>query len=84
MLASVSIFPVSVVLGALVVHDLGPARFFPIAAAPLAGAIAAGLSQRSWRNLGAASPHDPPGPSGQATNSQSAPAWVTADGGRPS
>jgi predicted MFS family arabinose efflux permease len=84
MLASVGVFPVSVVLGALVVHDLGPAPFFPIAAAPLCAAIAAGLSQRSWRNLGAASPHDPPGPSGQATNSQPGPAWAKADGGRPS
>jgi len=34
------------------VHDLGPAPFFPIAAAALAAAILLGLSQRSWRQLG--------------------------------
>jgi hypothetical protein len=35
-----------------VVHDLGPASFFPIAAAALAVAILLGLTQRSWRQLG--------------------------------
>jgi predicted MFS family arabinose efflux permease len=55
MLASFGIFPVSVALGALVVHDLGPAPFFPLAAAALAIAIAAGLSQQCWRDLGALS-----------------------------
>ena len=54
MLASFGIFPVSVALGAVVVRDLGPAPFFPIAAGVTAAAILAGLSQRSWRNLGAA------------------------------
>jgi predicted MFS family arabinose efflux permease len=53
MLASFGVFPISVALGALVVHDLGPAPFFPLAAAALAVAIVAGLSQRSWRDLGA-------------------------------
>ncbi|HMH92198.1 MAG TPA: hypothetical protein VK586_14075 [Streptosporangiaceae bacterium] len=53
MLASFGIFPVSVALGAVAVHHLGPAPFFPIAAAATAAAILAGLSQRSWRNLGA-------------------------------
>jgi Major Facilitator Superfamily len=54
MLASFGIFPVSVALGAVVVRDLGPAPFFPIAGGLTAAAILAGLSQRSWRNLGAA------------------------------
>jgi hypothetical protein len=54
MLASFGIFPVSVALGAVVVRDVGPAPFFPITAAVTAAAILAGLSQRSWRNLGAA------------------------------
>jgi predicted MFS family arabinose efflux permease len=53
MLASVGVFPVSVVVAAFVVHDLGPAPFFPLAAAVLALAIGLGLSQRSWRNFGA-------------------------------
>lgn len=53
LLASFGVFPVSVAFGAVVVHDLGPAPFFPIAAAALAAAILLGLSQRSWRQLGA-------------------------------
>jgi len=53
MLASFGVFPISVALGALVVHNYGPALFFPFAAALLAVAILAGLSQRSWRNFGA-------------------------------
>jgi hypothetical protein len=47
------VFPISVALGALVVRHWGPAPFFLIAAATLAVAILAGLSQRSWRHYGA-------------------------------
>jgi hypothetical protein len=54
MLASFGVFPISVALGAVVVHNFGPALLFPLAAAVLAAAILAGLSQRSWRELGAA------------------------------
>jgi predicted MFS family arabinose efflux permease len=53
MLASFGVFPISVVLAAVVVHDLGPAAFFPLAAAVLVLAILLGISQRSWRNFGA-------------------------------
>jgi predicted MFS family arabinose efflux permease len=56
MLASFGVFPISVALGAVVVHNFGPAVFFPLAAAFLAAAILAGLSQRSWRELGAEQP----------------------------
>jgi predicted MFS family arabinose efflux permease len=56
MLCSFGVFPISVALGALVVHNYGPALFFPLAAAVLAAAILAGLSQRSWREFGAADP----------------------------
>jgi predicted MFS family arabinose efflux permease len=60
MLASFGVFPISVVLAAVVVHDLGPAAFFPLAAAVLALAILLGISQRSWRDFGtAADPSDP-------------------------
>lgn len=52
MLSSMGIFPVSVLLGGLVVHDLGPAAFFPLAAAILAAALAVALSQRRWREFG--------------------------------
>jgi len=53
MLACFGVFPISVALSTLVVHNFGPALFFPLAAALLAAAILAGLSQRSWRNFGA-------------------------------
>lgn len=52
MLASFGVFPISVALGALVVHNYGPALFFPLAAAVLAASILAGLSQRTWRDFG--------------------------------
>jgi len=54
MLCSFGVFPISVALSALVVHNYGPAVFFPLAAAVLGAAILAGLSQRSWRDFGAA------------------------------
>lgn len=68
LLASFGVFPVSVALGAAVVDDLGPAPFFPIAAATLAAAILLGLSQRSWRQLGTT------GASGRAPVTQPRPA----------
>ena len=74
LLASFGVFPVSVALGAVVVHDLGPAPFFPIAAAALAAAILLGLSQRSWRQLGTI------GASGRAPVSQPCPAPAAAEG----
>lgn len=52
MLSSLGVFPVSVALAALVVHDLGPEVFFVFAAAILALAILAGLSLHSWRDFG--------------------------------
>jgi predicted MFS family arabinose efflux permease len=74
LLASFGVFPVSVALGAVMVHNLGPAPFFPIAAAALAAAILLGLSQRSWRQLGTT------GASGRTPVSQPCPAPATADG----
>jgi hypothetical protein len=56
LLASFGVFPISVALGAVVVHDLEPAPFFPLAAAALAAAAIIGLSQQSWRDLGTDSP----------------------------
>jgi MFS family permease len=52
MLASFGVFPISVALAALVVHNLGAAPFFPLAAAALAAAVLAGLTQRAWRDFG--------------------------------
>jgi MFS family permease len=53
MLTSFGIFPISVAIAAIFVRDLGPAPFFLFAAATLAAAILAGLSQRAWRDFGA-------------------------------
>ena len=53
MLTSFGIFPLSVAIAAIFVRDLGPAPFFLIAAATLAAAILAGLTQRAWRDFGA-------------------------------
>ncbi len=52
-MASMGVAPLSVALAALVVNGLGAAVFFPLAAAALALAILAGLSQRTWRDFGA-------------------------------
>jgi MFS family permease len=51
-LASLGVYPISVVVAAGVVHGIGPAPFFPIAGAALAFAILLGLSQRAWRTFG--------------------------------
>jgi hypothetical protein len=59
MLCSFGVFPISVALGALVVHNYGPALFFPLAGAVLAAAILAGLSQRTWRDFGVADDASP-------------------------
>ncbi|MDA8310594.1 MAG: MFS transporter [Actinomycetota bacterium] len=53
MIASIGIFPVSVLFGGAVVHALGPAAFFPLSAGILAMAVLGGLTQRSWRAFGA-------------------------------
>jgi hypothetical protein len=49
---SVGVFPISVALAALVVHGLGAAPFFPLAAATVAIPLLAGLTQRTWRDFG--------------------------------
>jgi hypothetical protein len=53
LLASFGIFPISVALGGVIVHDLGPVPFFPIAAAGIAAAITTGPSQKTWREFDA-------------------------------
>lgn len=52
LLASFGVFPISVLLGGYLVHSLGAAAFFPIAAATLLVPILAGLTQRAWRDFG--------------------------------
>jgi MFS family permease len=53
LLASFGIFPVSVLLGGLIVRAFGPAAFFPLASAALALAVGAALTTRRWRAFGA-------------------------------
>jgi MFS family permease len=50
--ASFGVFPISVALAALVVHGLGAAAFFPLAAVTVAIPLLVGLSQRTWRDFG--------------------------------
>jgi hypothetical protein len=75
MLTSFGIFPLSVAIAAIFVRDLGPAPFFLFAAATLAAAILAGLTQRAWRDFGApasdlGAEHPAPPPSNPAPSTQ--------------
>ncbi len=54
-------FPVSVAVSGVLIHRLGPTAFFPIAGAVVAVAILGALTQRAWRDLGAAGAADAPG-----------------------
>lgn len=54
MLGSFGIFPVSVLLGGVVVRALGAAAFFPLSASILVVAVLGGLTQSSWRHFGEA------------------------------
>ncbi len=55
MLASMGSFPVSVAVSGVLVRSLGPAPFFPIAAATLAAATLGSLAWREIRSFGTAS-----------------------------
>jgi len=59
LLTSFGLAPVSVLLAAWSGRAFGPAAFFLFAAVTIAAAIVGGLSQRSWRDFGAA-PGTPP------------------------
>lgn len=61
MLAAMGVFPVSVLVGGVIVHRLGTTPFFPLAAGFLAAAILAGLTQRSCRDFGSPSRSAPAG-----------------------
>jgi MFS family permease len=56
MLAAVGSFPVSVAVTGLLVHHLGPSPFFPVAGVLIATAILAAMTQREFRDFGAAQP----------------------------
>jgi MFS family permease len=70
-LTSFGIFPLSVAIAAIFVRDLGPAPFFLFAAATLAAAILAGLTQRAWRDFGAPEESVPQPEREKASNSHS-------------
>jgi len=53
MLGSFGTFPLSVLVGGLVVHASGPAIVFPVSAAAVAATVLLALSFRSWREFGA-------------------------------
>jgi hypothetical protein len=53
MLASLGVFPISVLLSGAVVHTWGPASFFPFAGGVIALAVLAAVTQRRWREFGA-------------------------------
>lgn len=57
MLGSFGIFPLSVLLGGIVVHNLGPAAFFPIAAVALLLALSGALLFPQWQLRNQASDH---------------------------
>lgn len=61
LLASFGLFPLSVILGAAVVHSVGPALFFPLTAGILALAVLGGLTQAGWRTFGATNADEPGG-----------------------
>ena len=62
MLASIGAFPASVALAGVIVGHIGPAPFFPAAGAVLALAVLLAVTQREFRDFGAA----PAPPAGQA------------------
>jgi hypothetical protein len=64
LLTSFGVAPVSVLLAAWSVRALGPASFFLFAGVTLAGSVTGGLTQRSWRDFGAAAASPDASPAG--------------------
>jgi MFS family permease len=56
MLAALGSFPVSVAVTGVLVHHLGAAPFFPVAGVLVAVAVLGAMSQREFRDFGAAQP----------------------------
>jgi predicted MFS family arabinose efflux permease len=53
MLGSLGTFPVSVLVGGIVVHALGPAILFPLSGVSVAATVLGSLCFRAWREFGA-------------------------------
>jgi predicted MFS family arabinose efflux permease len=60
MLAGLGTFPLSVAVSGVLVRQLGPSLFFPVAGAMIAAAVAGALSQREFRYFGSAPPEAEP------------------------
>jgi predicted MFS family arabinose efflux permease len=56
MLASLGSFPLSVAVSGLLVRQLGPGLFFPVAGGMIAAAVLFAISQREFRDFGSARP----------------------------
>jgi MFS transporter len=56
MLAGLGTFPLSVAVSGVLVRQLGPSLFFPVAGGMIAAAVAGALSQREFRSFGSAAP----------------------------
>ena len=56
MLAALGTFPISVAVSGVLVRQLGPSLFFPVAGGMIAVAIAGALSQQEFRYFGSAPP----------------------------
>jgi hypothetical protein len=54
MLCAFGSFPLSVAISGVLVRHIGPSLFFPVAGAVVAVAILGGLTQREFREFGAA------------------------------
>jgi hypothetical protein len=61
MLCAFGSFPLSVAISGVLVRHIGPSLFFPIAGGVVAVAILGGLTQREFREFGAAGPREPKG-----------------------
>jgi MFS family permease len=61
MLCAFGSFPLSVAISGVLVRHIGPSLFFPVAGGVVAVAILGGLTQREFREFGAAGPREPKG-----------------------
>ena len=61
MLCAFGSFPLSVAIAGVLVHHIGPSLFFPVAGGLVAVAILGGLTQREFREFGAADMSEPEG-----------------------
>lgn len=78
MLAAMGVYPISVALAGVIVRSTGPALFFPMVGATLGFAILLALTQRQFRNFGAASDDAQPGDSGPGESDPGQAAVVAA------